>query len=80
MRIIATILQGNPNDVIALKKTGLKSVADLKGRSVGVPNGGMQGPMLPVLFAANGLKDTDMQLVYMPPDALIPSLCRGRSR
>ena len=78
MRIIATILQGNPNDVIALKKTGLKSVADLKGKSVGVPNGGMQAPMLPVLFAANGLKETDMQLIYMPPDSLIPSLLQGQ--
>ena len=40
IKVLATILQGNPNQVTALKKTGLKSVADMKGRSVAVPNGG----------------------------------------
>ena len=42
VRILATILQGNPNAVTALKKTGLKSVADIKGRSVAMPNAGSQ--------------------------------------
>src|SRR6195256_3951722 len=58
MRVLATILQGNPNQVTALKKTGLKSVADMKGRSVAVPNGGSQAAMFPLVLAANGLKDT----------------------
>src|SRR5215813_13253538 len=37
VKVLATILQGNPNAVTALKKTGLKSVADIKGRSVAMP-------------------------------------------
>src|SRR6478609_3620798 len=49
IKVLATILQGNPNQVTALKKTGLKSVADMKGRSVAVPNGGSQAAMFPLV-------------------------------
>jgi NitT/TauT family transport system substrate-binding protein len=78
MKVLATILQGNPNQVTALKKTGLKSVADMKGRSVAVPNGGSQVPMLPLILAANGLTENDVKLVNMPPDSMIPSLLQGQ--
>jgi hypothetical protein len=77
MKVLATILQGNPNQVTALKKTGLKSVADMKGRSVAMPNGGSQVAMFPLVLAANGLKETDIKLVNMPPDSMVPSLLQG---
>lgn len=77
MKVLATILQGNPNQVTALKKTGLKSVADLKGRSVALPNGGSQVAMFPLVLAANGLKESDIKIVNMPPDSMIPSLMQG---
>ena len=77
MKVLATILQGNPNQVTALKKTGLKSVADMKGRSVAVPNGSSQASMFPLVLAANGLKETDIKMVNMPPDSMIPSLLQG---
>ena len=77
MKVLATILQGNPNQVTALKKTGLKSVADLKGRSVALPNGGSQVAMFPLVLAANGLKETDIKIVNMPPDSMIPALMQG---
>lgn len=78
MKIIATIYQSNPNGVNALKKVGIKSVADLKGKKVGVPAGGSQGPMLPLLLKANGLKESDMQLMNMPAAAMVPSLLQGQ--
>lgn len=77
MKVLATILQGNPNQVTALKKTGLKSVADMKGRSVAMPNGGSQVAMFPLVLAANGLKETDVKLVNMPPDSMVPALLQG---
>jgi NitT/TauT family transport system substrate-binding protein len=77
MKVLATILQGNPNQVTALKKTGLKSVADIKGRSVAMPNGGSQVAMFPLVLAANGLKETDIKMVNMPPDSMVPSLLQG---
>lgn len=77
MKILSTILQGNPNQVTALKKTGLKSVADLKGRSIGMPSSGSQPTMFPLVMAANGLKDGDVRIVTMPGDSLVASLMQG---
>jgi len=77
VRILATILQGNPNAVTALKKTGLKSVADIKGRSVAMPNAGSQSSMFPLVLAANNLKESDIKLVNMPPQSMVASLIQG---
>jgi len=78
MRIVSTVYQSNPNSVNALKKTGIKSVKDLAGKKVGVPAGSSQGPMLPLLLKANGLKESDMTLINMPVAAMVPSLLQGQ--
>ena len=77
VRVLATILQGNPNAVTALKKTGLKSVADIKGKSVAMPNAGSQSSMFPLVLAANGLKESDIKLVNMPPQSMVAALIQG---
>ncbi len=43
-----------------------------------VPAGGSQGPMLPLLLQANGLKESDMTLMNMPVAAMVPSLLQGQ--
>ncbi|MEJ0078788.1 MAG: ABC transporter substrate-binding protein [Alphaproteobacteria bacterium] len=77
VKVLATILQGNPNAVTALKKTGLKSVADIKGKSVAMPNAGSQSSMFPLVLAANGLKESDIKLVSMPPQSMVAALMQG---
>src|SRR5215469_12489537 len=77
LKVVATILQGNPNAVTALKKTGLKSVADIKGRSVAMPTAGSQVSMFPLVLAANNLKESDIKLVNMPPEAMVSALMQG---
>ena len=77
LKILATILQGNPNAVTALKRTGLKSVADIKGRSVAMPTAGSQVSMFPLVLAANNLKESDIELVNMPPEAMVSALIQG---
>jgi len=77
LKILATILQGNPNAVTALKKTGLKSAADIKGRSVAMPTGGSQVALFPLVLAANNLKESDIKLVNMPPEAMVSALIQG---
>lgn len=77
LKVLATILQGNPNAVTALKKTGLKSVADIKGRSVAMPTAGSQVALFPLVLAANNLKESDIKLVNMPPEAMVSSLIQG---
>jgi NitT/TauT family transport system substrate-binding protein len=78
MRIVSTIYQSNPNEVTALKKTGIKSLKDLAGKKVGVPAGSSQAPMLPLFLRANGLKESDMTMVNMPIASMVPSLLQGQ--
>ena len=78
MKVLSTVYQSNPNEVSALKKTGIKSVRDLAGKKVGVPSGSSQTTMLPLLLKANNLKESDVNLINMPPTAMVPSLLQGQ--
>jgi NitT/TauT family transport system substrate-binding protein len=78
MRIISTIYQSNPNEVTALKKTGVHAVKDLVGKKVGVPAGSSQAPMLPLFLRANGLKESDMVMINMPVPSMVPALLQGQ--
>ncbi len=78
MKVLATVYQSNPNAVLALKKTGIKSIKDLTGRKVGVPSGSSQTTMLPLFLRANGLKESDVNLINMPPTSMVPSLLQGQ--
>jgi NitT/TauT family transport system substrate-binding protein len=78
MKMVATIYQSNPNEVSALKKAGIKSIKDLKGKKVAIPSGSSQATMLPLLLDANGLKESDLNLMNMPPAAMVPSLLQGQ--
>jgi NitT/TauT family transport system substrate-binding protein len=74
MKVVATIYQSNPNAVTVLTASGIKSIQELKGRSVAVPTGQSQTAMIPILFKANGLAESDVKLVNMPGNAMIASL------
>src|SRR3954451_8561889 len=78
MKVLATVYQSNPNEVSALKKNGIRSVKDLAGKKVGVPSGSSQTTMLPLFLKANGLKESDMTLMNMPPTAMVPALLQGQ--
>jgi NitT/TauT family transport system substrate-binding protein len=77
LKVLATILQGNPDAVTALKKIGLKSVADIKGHSVAMPTAGSQVALFPLVLAANHLTESDIKLVNMPPEAMVSALIQG---
>lgn len=77
MRVISTIYQSSPAEIQALTSAGIDSVADLKGKSVGVPSGAAQTVMLPLLLEANGLSESELTLVNMPPASLVPSLLQN---
>ena len=78
MKIVSTVYQSNPNAVLSLKKTGIKSIKDLTGRKVGVPSGSSQTTMLPLFLKANGLKESDVNLINMPPTSMVVSLLQGQ--
>ncbi len=78
MKIIATVYQSNPNALMALKKTGIKSFQDIKGKKVGVPSGSSQTTMLPLLLKANNLKESDINMIDMPVSSMVPALLQGQ--
>ena len=78
MKIVATVYQSNPNAVMSLKKTGIKSVADLRGKKVGVPSGSSQTTMLPLLLKSNNLKESDINMIDMPVASMVPALLQGQ--
>ena len=78
MTSIMTIYQSSPNQVTALTDAGIDSIADLKGRSVGVPTGGSQTAMLPLLLEENGLASSDIEEVSLPATSLVQALLQGQ--
>jgi len=78
MKVVATVYQSNPNAVMSLKKTGIKSVKDLAGKKVGVPSGSSQTTMLPLLLKSNNLKESDINMIDMPVASMVPALLQGQ--
>jgi NitT/TauT family transport system substrate-binding protein len=78
LKVISTIYQSNPNAVLALKKMNIRSPKDMIGKKVGVPAGSSQTTMLPLFLRANGIKESDVSLINMPPTAMVPSLLQGQ--
>lgn len=78
MKVVSTIYQSNPNAVMSLKKTGIKSVGDLKGKKVGVPSGSSQTTMLPLLLKSNNLKEAEINMIDMPVASMVPALLQGQ--
>lgn len=78
MKVISTVYQSNPNAVLALKKMNIKSPKDLVGKKVGVPAGSSQTTMLPLFLKANGLKESEVNLINMPPTSMVASLLQGQ--
>jgi NitT/TauT family transport system substrate-binding protein len=78
IKVLATILQGNPNQISALKGKGIASVKDLKGKSVAIPNGGSQAAMFPLVVAANNLTANDIKQVNMPKESMVAALLQGQ--
>ncbi|WP_036714565.1 ABC transporter substrate-binding protein [Paracoccus sp. J55] len=78
MKILATIYQSNPNEVESLKKTGITSIADLKGKKIGVPAGSSQQPMLPLLYKANNIDASEVTHLSMPTSSMVPALLQGQ--
>ena len=76
--VIGTILQGNPNEVTSLEGSGINKVADLRGKRVALPNGYSQTAMFPLLLKANGLEQSDMDVINMPPESMVASLLQGQ--
>jgi NitT/TauT family transport system substrate-binding protein len=76
--IVSTILQSNPNQVTALKKSGITSIEQIKGKKVAVPNGYSQAAMFPLVLGSIGLTADDIDEVNMPAESMVAALLQGQ--
>jgi NitT/TauT family transport system substrate-binding protein len=78
MQNIMTIYQSSPNQLTVLEDSDVDTLADLKGKSIGVPSGGSQTAMFPLLLEANDLKPSDINEVGLPGTSLVQALMQGK--
>jgi len=58
-----TLIDKPLNCLVALKESGIRSLADLKGKRIGTSTGGISSIMLRTMLAKAGLTDKDVELV-----------------
>lgn len=62
------------NQLLATKESGVKSIADLKGKKVGVTIGSVGHQLLYILLDSAGLKPSDIQILNLQPADIKSSL------
>ena len=76
MRRIATLVATPLNSLVVLKDGPIKSIADLKGKTIGFSIGGFEDAILGRMLETHGLKLTDVKLVNVN-FSLSPSILSG---
>ncbi len=75
---IATLVATPLNSLVVLKDGPVKSIADLKGKTIGYSVGGFETVLLKVMLEKEGLKLSDVKLVNVN-FSLSPSLFTGQA-
>ena len=78
MRILSTMYQSGPNAINALADSGINSIEDLRGKSLGEPTGEAGTAVLPLVLEANGMTLDDIDRVPMPGTSLVAALAQGQ--
>ncbi|HTM76233.1 MAG TPA: aliphatic sulfonate ABC transporter substrate-binding protein, partial [Devosia sp.] len=69
---------GLADRIIALPGSGIDSIADLKGKRIGVPAGTSGDMILQLTLAKAGLTSTDVELLNMDPSTLVSATSAGQ--
>jgi NitT/TauT family transport system substrate-binding protein len=75
---IAQVLQTNGFSVMSLEKSGIKTIGDLKGKSVALQPGTAQASLFDAVLAANGVDKASMNIINIDPSALVATLLQGK--
>ena len=79
VKILGIIHDKLPHVLYSLAKTGIKTPADLKGKTIGAPVGDAVRTIFPAFARTNGLKpDSDYSWITISPAAKPPSLLSGK--
>jgi NitT/TauT family transport system substrate-binding protein len=69
---------GLADRVIALSGSGIKSIADLKGKQIAVPQGTSGDMILQLALSKAGMTTKDVQILNMDPSTVVSAVSAGR--
>jgi len=78
IRIIATIWKAGQFGVVYLDDSGIFEPSDLVGKKVAVAPGTAMVPLMPVFLAANGIAESDVEIVSAAQNANLGLLTSGQ--
>jgi NitT/TauT family transport system substrate-binding protein len=78
IKMVAGIFERTPSIILSLKTSNINAPADLVGKSVGAATTGAPLQLLPAYLSANGVDQSQVEVVNMDPAAEIPALLNGR--
>jgi putative hydroxymethylpyrimidine transport system substrate-binding protein len=76
--IVGSVVRQATAAFIWTKESGIKSIADLKGKTIAIPGLSSQQSFLQFLLAEAGLKPADVKVISVGND-LVPALVKGRA-
>lgn len=78
VKVVAVVLEKAPASMFSLKKTGIKKLKDLEGKSLALTPGGIESVLFPILFQLNNVDITKVNVVKVDPAQKIPLLIAGK--
>ncbi|MEE9275876.1 MAG: ABC transporter substrate-binding protein [bacterium] len=79
VKAVMGLLQQGGGSFIYLKKSGIRTMKDLKGRSIAMSPGGSEDASVRAVMALNGLKMSDVKWQYMPGMGKIFAVIGGKA-
>lgn len=77
IKIISTIWKSGQFGIQYLESSGIKEPKDLVGKKIAVPPGSAMVPLVPVFLKANGLSESDVEIISVASNAAIGLLTSG---
>lgn len=77
LKVAALFFEKNPSAIV-FNGDKIKSVKDLKGKTVGMSSSGAAEALLPAFLSANNLKDGDVKEINIDGSARLNSLISGK--
>jgi NitT/TauT family transport system substrate-binding protein len=78
LTMLASIYRRNPNGVLVLDESPIKTPKDLEGKSVGIPSGASQFQQWPAFAKGCNVDASKVNVVNLEPAALATALIPGR--
>lgn len=75
---VGSIYRRNPNAIIVLDESDIKTLKDLEGRSIAITVGGAQFQQWPALAKGAGIDTSKIKVVNMAPSGIAPALIKGQ--